>query len=335
MSGTLAEVWKRLGQAPPSGDQLTARPAFPDIIRGLLCALDAQGQRHLLIALTEGQDNFRDAQSRGLRVETRDLHVRGRQSGRYLDIECRDTAGYPILDLIGNDLAQELSRGGRQPAEITKSVLAKWRRFWGRVPRSLLSREEQLGMFGELWFLHVWLTPVVGPAEAVQRWRGPFGSRHDYEWPERSVEVKVTTSTRGRIHWIHGIDQLLPPEGGELCVFGMRLREEAGATNSLPALVARIREGLRADADTMSRYESALLQAGYSPAHEEEYEKMHLRLVEERLYEVRDDFPCLTPQSLGVAVPSGVERVDYEINLNTFDHLCVARNPAEVGQHLQ
>src|SRR5207245_778158 len=100
--------------------------------------------------------------------------------------------------------------------ESVARVFARWRRFWGQLPQHLLSREQQLGLFAELWFLNVWLLPRVDAAEAVTRWRGPFGARHDFEWPTRSVEVKVTTSTRGPIHYIHGLDQLVPPDGGNL-----------------------------------------------------------------------------------------------------------------------
>jgi hypothetical protein len=335
MSRILPDVWARLEQARPAGDQLAARPGIPELTGRLLCAIDSQGQRHLLITLNGPDDDLHDDQSRGLSVVTRDLIVRGQPPARYLDVECRDAAGYSILELLGNELAQELARADRQPADITRRVLAKWRRFWGQAPRSLLSREEQMGLFGELWFLHVWLLPRVGSAEAVRRWHGPFGARHDFEWTERSVEVKATSSTRGRVFRVHGIDQLLPPEHGQLLFFGMQLREEPGASNSLPGLIARIRDKLESDADTMGRYETALLQAGYTPVHDEEYAKTRYRVVEETLLWVRDDFPRLTPQSFGGIVPPGVERVEYEINLNTSDHLCVARTPAQAGQHFQ
>ena len=44
---------------------------------------------------------------------------------------------------------------------------------------------------------------------------------------------------------------------------------------------------------------------------------------------MRDDFPRLTPLSFGGAMPVGIERVEYEVNLDSFDHLCVARSSGE------
>ncbi|MCF6153750.1 MAG: PD-(D/E)XK motif protein [Candidatus Brocadia sp.] len=335
MSRIAPDVWSRLEQARPTGENLTARQAVPDITTRLQCALDSEGRRHLLIALHANERDFRDTQSRGINVVTRDLIIRGLPIARYLDIQCLDAAGHMAFDLIGGELADELSHANRMPAEIVKHVLAKWRRFWGQLPRTLLTREELLGLFAELWFLFVWLHPSVGIDEAVQRWRGPFGSRHDFEWAGKSVEVKATTSSRGRIHRINGIDQLLPPEGGELLFFSLHLREEAGATNTLPALVNTILQCLNPDVDALSRFETVLAQTGYSPSHNEEYSKLHLRVIDEGLFSVRDNFPRITAHQFRAGVPAGIERIEYEINLGTFDCLLIARLPQEGSVFLQ
>jgi hypothetical protein len=39
---------------------------------------------------------------------------------------------------------------------LVQNVLAKWRRFWSGVSRGLLSKEQQFGLFGELWFFCRW-----------------------------------------------------------------------------------------------------------------------------------------------------------------------------------
>ncbi len=332
MSRISADRWQAVGQIRPTGEQVAARLAVPEVTRRLLCGIDAEGRRHFLITLEDADAELEDSQSRGLSVTTRELVVRGRPSARYLDIACCDITGHAVFDLIGSELAEELSRPQPQPADITRRVLARWRRFWGQAPRSLLSREQLLGLFAEVWFLDVWLLPSLGAADAVGRWRGPFRARHDFEWPTRSVEVKATSSTRGRMYRIHGLEQLLPPDHGELLLFGMRVREEGGATNALPALIAHTREELQVDSDAVSQFDAALHQAGYSAVHDEEYAKIRLRVAEERLFAVRDDFPRLTPQSFGGAAPPGVESVEYDVNLDAFDHLCLARSPAEANQ---
>jgi hypothetical protein len=75
-------------------------------------------------------------------------------------------------------------------------------------------------------------------------------------------------------------------------------------------------------------------QVGYSPTHDEEYAKLRLRVVEEGLFQVRDDFPRLTGAQFTVGIPSGVERVEYEINLSGFDHLCIATRATDAPDFL-
>lgn len=329
MSLIVPQVWTRLASERVQGETLWARRAAPDVTDRLVAALDADGKRHLLVLLRVGEADVQDSQSRGVGVVTRELAVPGHEAGRYLDITCHEGAGQEAFDLIGGELADRLASGRETASECVARVLAKWRRFWGQVPRQILSREEQLGLFAELWFLSVWLAPKAGAAQAVARWRGPFASRHDFEWAGRSVEVKATTSTRGHVHHINGLDQLVPPELGELLFFSLRLREEAGATNTLPSVIAACRAQLEPDADSLSLLDRALAQVGYSPAHDEEYAKLHLRVVEEGLFNVRDEFPRVTAMQLTAGVPPGVEHVEYKINLSGFDRLCIARNATQ------
>lgn len=323
------EVWTRLEEARPHGENLTARLADPEITQRLQCAIDAEGRRHLLVALEASEVAFKDTQSRGVTITTRDLVVHGQTSVRYLDLECIDAGGHSAFDIIGRELAEELSQAERSPTEIASRLLAKWRRFWGELPRTILSREQLLGLFGELWFLSVWLLPSVGVARAVQRWRGPFGARHDFEWPGKSIEVKATSSTRGRIHIINGMEQLLPPENGELFLFSLRLREEAGAATTLPGLIGQCRDLIESDPDALSAFEIGLTLAGYSPAHDDDYNETFLRVAEEAVFVVKDNFPRITKDTFINEIPEGVEALVYEINLNTFDHLRVASSAQE------
>lgn len=116
--------------------------------------------------------------------------------------------------------------------------------------------------------------------------------------------------------------------------FSLRLREEAGATNTLSSVIVACRAQLEADADSLNRFEKGLAKVGYSPAHEEEYAKMRLRVVEEGIFQVRNDFRRLTASHLTAGVPPGVEGMEYEINLRGFDHLCIASRASDAHDFL-
>jgi hypothetical protein len=310
------ELWHLLESNVPTGEKLSAKPASPDNSPRVFAALDSGQQRHILIQLDEGDVSYTDHQSRGIQVTTRELTIPGQHSCRYIDLLCLDPSGYSGIDLIGNELISGLSDESPAPAEIVHQVLARWRRFWGQIPQGLLLQNEIIGLIAELRFLSEKLIPEAGPAEAIKRWHGPYGSRHDFEWPGCSVEVKSTTSSRGRIFHINGIDQLDPPENGKLYFFGVRLREEGGGETTLPGIIEECYTLLSQEVDALDKFESTLIQAGYSPLHNEDYEKMRFRIIEEILLDVDEDFPSIKDCNFVGGVPKRIEHLEYEINLN-------------------
>src|SRR5579862_3652276 len=293
MSQISESVWEKLRLEGLRGSTLWARRAPFDSGERLLAALDASERRHWLIHIEPQEEEISDLKSRGLTIQTRELEGTGHPLGRYIDILCIDPIGHEAFDLIGKELASRISSGNETPAECVSRVIAKWRRFWDHRPIDILSKEGQIGLFAELWFLAWWLIPKRG-LSSVACWRGPFRSRHDFEWDVRSVEVKAALSVGVGIHTIHGLEQLAPPENGDLLLFSLQLREEQGATNTLPSIVAACRDLLTQDFDELDRFEAALSQIGYSDVYRDEYEILRLRIVGEHLYEVRDDFPRLT-----------------------------------------
>jgi hypothetical protein len=329
MSRISRDIWDRLADSEFHGDALWARMAAPDLTKRLFAALDSAHRRHLLVPLKSGEASFSDRRSRGLEVVTREMTLPEHGVGRYLDIVCHDPAGHEAFDLIGGDLAAELADPSAKASKVVERILEKWRRFWAQASRGMLTREEQVGLFAELWFLLLWLIPKFGIDDALAAWRGPHGARHDFEMSALSVEAKASTSVRGRIHRINGVDQLSPPEGGALLLFSMQLREERGASNTLPMLVNRVREALKERNTALSQFEAALVEAGYSEARAEEYAKAKLRVVDEALYRVENDFPRITPDLFSGGIPGGVEEVGYTINLSGFDRLICARAPGE------
>jgi hypothetical protein len=322
-----SDIWKKLETKLPSSDLLAARLIHPELSKNLYAGIDANKNRHLLISVSV-DDEYNDSKSRGLSVTTRDLIIHGTESRHYIDITCHDNLGYTIFDVIANELAEKIDKD--KPQEVIANVISKWRYFWGQPPREMLSQDAVVGLFAELWFLYYWLFPQTDKLDAVNRWRGPFLSRHDFEWHGKSVEVKATTNSQNRIHRIHGIDQLSPPENGELFLFSLRIHEEQGSENTLPKIIALCLENLKDNVDALSKFENALAVAGYSPVHNDEYSKLRFRVGEGKLYKVTNEFPSLTVESFEAGIPNGVGMIEYSINLDGFDHLCIANSPDEI-----
>jgi hypothetical protein len=327
-------VWKALPRPVSQGDSLHARPAVPEVDGRLLAAMDAAGIRHILVRLPPSAPEHQDHQTRGLKVQTREMRVEGAETGRYIDVACSDAAGHAALDIVARELALGLSIGAGDVGTIVSRVLAKWRRFWGSAASGLLSPNEQLGLFGELWFLATWLIPEVG-SSAVFSWCGPRGARHDFQALGLSVEVKTTLSTRP-VHRISGLDQLAVPEGGELLFMSVQLREEPSAANSLGALIEHLLHALKDDAEAQDHLEAELARLGVSGLLLPEYKRANYRIAGESLYLVGAGFPRLIRSSLVAdQLPAGVEALEYDITLQGAAGVRLDRDSSPAKARLQ
>lgn len=336
MSGDTTLRWDLLEAQPPSGQRLTARVALPSRCAEVFIALDAARKRYVLVQVPAGEPSvLSERASKGIAVQTVEMNVDGAAGGTvFVEIACLESAGYAALDVVARELVEALVAGasiGR--VRLVQSVLAKWRRFWSGVAQNLLSKEAQIGLFGELWFLSRWLIPNIGSARAVPMWRGPAGARNDFEAQGLAIEVKTSGRVDGG-HQIHGLEQLLEPTGAVLLLFSLLVREEASGVDSLPQMVADLRAYLVSDPVQLVKFESTLLAAGYEDAHAPEYEKARFRVRGQGLYKVSSGFPRLVPTSISGGLPVGVGNVNYELRLEAAGPWLLSETPAAASKLL-
>ncbi len=323
------DAWEWPPEIILADDRLRVRRVTAQDRREVLSGMDAENKRHILIRIADNEGPPAEVSTRGMAVSVRKLSQHGQDAGRYIDIVCHDAGGHAAFHLIGDEIASALSDGEPAPCDVVDRVISRWRQFWGRLPQSMLSVSEQIGLFAELWFLLTWIGRE-DVATALSRWRGPTGSRHDFEWQGYSVEVKATMSVHRLVHRINGIDQLMPPERGSLLLFSLQLRQEEGAANSLPIVVGMCRSRIAGNVDAALDLEDKLARIGYSSTHDPEYGRLRLRVGSEELYRVDHDFPRITRSSFREGVPNGVDKIEYDVTLNGFDHLRVASRPSEM-----
>lgn len=324
MDAVTAESWRALPDHSDVYAELAAE-AVPGI-DGAFLAVDHEGSRHLLLSVDSDTEPTTDERSRGIRALTRPLSVQGQPERHFLDVLCNAVSGQDVFNLVATAVLEQIEQGGNAP-DAVRNTLARWRRFWGAAPVGGLTGEEIRGLFGELWFLAVWLLPHG--TNQVAHWLGPTGARHDFQWPTLALEAKATTSVRGHIHRINGLDQLEPPADGRLQVFSLRMREEATASNTLVSLIETITNALADDSDALGGFETRLAQAGYSPLEAERYAENRFRVLNERLYDVAGDFPRLSAASFVNGLPNGIERIEYEVDLDVCPDLIIASAPSD------
>lgn len=329
--------WDLLEAEPPTKERLSVRRAFSDRHPDVLIAVDASLRRYVLVRIPRGEEEaLTERVSRGIGVQTVTMVPTDTGSEEsFVEVACLDPQGHRAFDLVIGELVEALERAaGLTRVRLVQGVLSMWRRFWSGVPSAALSVEQQVGLFGELYFLSRWLCEALGPARAVRTWRGPAGARNDFELPGIGIEAK-TTRRVDAVHVIHGLDQLLEPVGGALLLYGLSVRDEASATESLPGLIHELRARFAGDMDTLNAFETLLYAAGYDDRLDAEYAKLLLRVRAEALYRVSGDFPRLVPASIVGGVPAGIAAVNYELRLDAAAAWMVAGSSGAASKLLK
>ena len=190
------------------------------------------------------------------------------------------------------------------------SRLAVWRKFFQRGKQDGLSREQIVGLFGELTVLSDLLPSALPIADIIGGWKGYATADHDFQFEKVAIEVKTTTvRTPEKVH-ISNIQQLDNDKISVLALCVVHLKETKTSGENLPQLVEKIR--LQLDLLERDKFDDALIEAGYLDDEKEVYEDICFLLTRYFLYEVEEGFPRLTHQQ----VPDGVKEIEYQISLD-------------------
>jgi hypothetical protein len=296
--------------------------------RPVYLAVDSRARRHLLVQMPDETPPITQRETRSLEVVTARFQVGTNPEALYVDLLCTDSAQHHTFSAIAQDLIRAVRQTPGPLRDSILSALARWRAFW-TVKAGGMSREDALGLFGELWFLRRWVGTVN--TAAVQRWQATDSARHDFQWPSASVEVKAaTTQSAGPpVHRIASLEQLAGPEQGQLYLFSLQVCDDALAANTLHSLVTSLTADLQADFQAIGEFNEKLAARSYSPV-DLQAPARPLRILGERLYRVDGEFPRLTRSSFPPpGLPVGVAALEYLIDLAACDEWLVARQPGD------
>jgi hypothetical protein len=328
---TLSELEKAWSDLPSadlgqlSGIRATGLPPHAPVY----VAVDSERRRQLLVALPAGSEPLKATITRGLEVKSDELRIGGSSARTYIQLVCLHPAHYSTFSALCANIVAAVAADPFDPKAAVARCLDRWRSFW-TVDQSGLTREQALGLFGELWFLLRWMGPLS--IASIARWQGPYGARHDFQWTTASVEIKTSASNDGAapIHFIASLDQLSDPETGQLFLFSLHVVDDALAANSLPLLVERVTSGLGNDVEAASMFAERLAAVGYNPAQAERYFR-RLRVLNESLYRVDKEFPRLTKERFGSLLPPGIGDISYALSMSACANWCIATAPTDAA----
>ena len=183
--------------------------------------------------------------------------------------------------------------------------------MFNKNPDETLSKEKQLGLYGELLFITEMLEEGISPTDAVESWKGPDGEDKDFQVNGFGVEIKSSVKTN-MIVKINNIRQL-DTEGfsGLFLYYRAFVRTDEGQ-NTLPRIISELRTTF-ANTLVQTDFETKLLRAGFRDEHAHCYGYSY-KALSYAIFNVDDTFPKIVVGN----VMTGVIDVEYVLDLNTL-----------------
>lgn len=199
---------------------------------------------------------------------------------------------------------------GREAMLAVIARLRRWQELLGKRRQDLLTRQQIIGLMGELLFLRDHVLTHLAPGESVISWRGPYSDEQDFVFGDRIVEVKTQLATADRRLQISSEHQL-DTTSGPIALVHQLLGSGAGepGARSLNEMVHEIAETLaKRSLDALDLFNAGLSEVGYVAR--AEYDAEQWVPAGARSYEILDGFPRLVASAL----PPGVSHVRYDIS---------------------
>ena len=201
------------------------------------------------------------------------------------------------------------------PNKAVDDAWAKWGRLLER--QSVLSKEKQIGLIGELWTLSR-MAETMGWLTALDAWHQEANSEHDFCLSDKDIEVK-TTAAEDRTHIIGSLSQLRPSVDRELFLLSIHLTPaplHADGVFSLATIVDSVNQALKKSSVKKDRLEHRLAKAGWKNTHTRFYSATFLMRSTPRLVVVDEHCPKLTPDLLTGINQERISSVSYRMNVS-------------------
>lgn len=219
-----------------------------------------------------------------------------------------------VLEVLVNDVSEKIAITPGQEEGI-KTLIARlhiWQNFMRKHGVQGLTREEQIGLFGELSFLVEHLGNRLSAHESVNAWKGPIGGNQDFDLGGCCVEVKSTTVVPPVSVKIANVTQLDETLVDLLLLCHTSLIPDRREGESLPELVERLRKVLQVkDISALDAFNAKLIEAGYLDLHQEVYADTRYKHRETTFFRIVEDFPRITAND----VPVGIFECSYSVLL--------------------
>ena len=203
---------------------LKARRLSFDLEKGTLSGLNMSDK-------TRGYKVETESQSNNARVFVHIEEVPAGISKDLFEIFCADLLVHVSKCLTAPEAARTLYRR-----------LQNWKIFFQNRSSEGLSRDEYIGLFGELEFFESCLQRGGSPMAFINAWQGPLGANQDFLFGNVAVEVKAVTANDPNAVQISNIRQMDDIGLHALCLRHIAYDFREGAGRQLTTLVQSLKD---------------------------------------------------------------------------------------------
>ena len=233
-------------------------------------------------------------------------------------LECTESALADAFLVLVLDICRRLSSA---VSGTTWQTILDWVEEWQMLlaRRALLTAEQQLGLWGELWVI----SKAANPDPLIAAWRGPEGEVADFFFDGIALEVKV--SRRAHVHHVSQRQIDLPVGIHKAYLLSLWVGVEPVRGISLAELVDAT-VGMVSDAPALLR-QLALL--GYTPLDRDQYVTRFIPLDTPRWFRA-EDVPRVRTMDAGISQVRYVVTLDIDTSLaddlatGLWRHFCQA-----------
>ena len=230
-------------------------------------------------------------------------------------------------------LAKAVAKGtadleGKFLIEGASRIIQEWSTFFS-PSREGLTREEYIGIWGELYILNNEILNIFDPEHAISFWTGSLSKdsdlgKKDFTLNNKELEIKSTMSDGSSDIYISSKDQL-DKNTDNLYLLHLFLSEsDENNGQSLQELYDSILEKLNLDSsaelDFIDKVKYYIEKADIKQLNNKLCYSKH------NLYEVNDRFPCLNSKN----VLPGITQVKYKISPSSLDSFLIKKSIKEI-----
>jgi hypothetical protein len=237
-----------------------------------------------------------------------------------LHLEERAGNGNAIFSTVCADLisVSKSSADASTASLLFCNRLIAWKRFFESKGEQGITREEYVGLWGELHVMNAMIGAGTLPSDVLRAWQVSVGAPQDYSFGSCAIEVKTSVAAEMGLAHISNVMQLDDSALSHLYLVCVHcdFRPEAGMTMS------DLRDDLREQLGSASAgpFDDCLVSRGLADPDISPWAKWGFKVLSVRAFAVAGQFPRFCVND----VPHGAVDVTYAIQLGACSSYSVA-----------